>query len=118
MKYAGQEFLVLAGQAGIRAIGIDFDAQRTLAKWARRRAVAREKLPEVVSVEVIEGQVDQWPSIVKQVAEYQLAVIDTAPGVEHDMSDMLALCKEAALVLVPRVLLTTTSKASRYGLQV
>ena len=96
-----KNLLVLAGQAGIRAIGIDFDAQRTLAKWARRRAAAREKLPEVVSVEVIEGQVDQWPSIVKQVAEYQLAVIDTAPGVEHDMSDMLALCKEAALVLVP-----------------
>lgn len=96
-----KNLLVLAGQAGIRAIGVDFDAQRTLAKWSKRRAAAREKLPEVVPVEVIEGQVDQWPSIVQQVNGYQLAVIDTAPGVEHDISDMLALCREAALVLVP-----------------
>ena len=51
-----------------------------------------------VPVEVIEGQVDQWPSIMRRIRDYQLAVIDTAPGVEHDMSDMLALCKEAALV--------------------
>jgi chromosome partitioning protein len=96
-----KNLLVLAGQAGIRAVGIDFDAQRTLAKWARRRTIAREKLSEVVPVEVIEGAIDQWPSIMRQVANYQLAVVDTAPGVEHDMSDMLALCKEAALVLVP-----------------
>jgi chromosome partitioning protein len=96
-----KNLLVLAGQAGIRAIGIDFDAQRTLAKWARRRAAAREKLPEVVPVEVVEGQVDQWSSLVRQISNYQLAIVDTAPGVEHDMSDMLALCREAALVLVP-----------------
>src|SRR5215211_5737291 len=75
-----KNLLVLAGQAGIRAIGIDFDAQRTLAKWSKRRAAAREKLPEVVPVEVIEGQVDQWPSVVRQINGYQLAVIDTAPG--------------------------------------
>lgn len=96
-----KNLLVLAGQGGIRAIGIDFDAQRTLAKWAHRRAAAREKLSEVVPVEVIEGTLDQWPSIVRQISSYQLAVVDTAPGIEHDMSDILALCKEATLVLVP-----------------
>src|SRR5690349_20137665 len=65
-----KNLLVLAGQAGIRAVGVDFDAQRTLAKWSRRRAAARETLSEVVPVEVIEGTVDQWPSIVRQIAEY------------------------------------------------
>jgi chromosome partitioning protein len=96
-----KNLLVLAGQAGIRAIGIDFDAQQTFSKWSRRRAIARQKLPEIVPTEVIAGRLDQWPSIAEQVKRYQLAIIDTPPGVEHDMADMLSLCREAALVLVP-----------------
>jgi chromosome partitioning protein len=96
-----KNLLVLAGQAGIRAIGIDFDAQQTFSKWSKRRATARQQLPEIVPAEVIAGRLDQWPSIAQQVREYQLAIIDTPPGVEHDMADMLSLCREAALILVP-----------------
>ncbi len=96
-----KNLLVLAGQAGIRAIGIDFDAQRTFSKWSQRRAASRQKLPEIVPTEVIAGQLNQWPSIAPKVSHYQLAIVDTPPGVEHDMVDMIALCREAALVLVP-----------------
>jgi chromosome partitioning protein len=96
-----RNLLVAAGQAGIRTVGIDLDTQRTLRKWSDRRSVTREKLPQVVATEVIASHVDQWPAILADVAGYRLAIVDTAPGVEHNLTDILALCREAALVLVP-----------------
>ena len=32
---------------------------------------------------------------------HQLAIVDTTPGVEHNMADTIALCRDAAFVLVP-----------------
>jgi chromosome partitioning protein len=96
-----KNLLVLAGQAGIQAIGIDFDAQQTFGKWAKRRIAARQKLPEIVPIEVITGRLDQWSMIAQQVSDYPLVIVDTPPGVEHDMADILAICREAALVLIP-----------------
>lgn len=96
-----RNLLVSARQAGIRAVGVDLDQQRTLRKWADRRTTTREKLLQIVAVEVIASQVDQWPTILREIALHQLAIVDTAPGIEHNMADMIALCRGAALVLVP-----------------
>ena len=96
-----RNLLVAAGQAGVKAIGVDLDAQRTFRKWSDRRAATREKLPQVVATEVVASHVDQWPAILHDIAGHQLAIVDTAPGVEHDMADVMALCRDAAFVLVP-----------------
>jgi chromosome partitioning protein len=96
-----RNLLVAAGQAGISAIGIDLDAQRTFRKWSDRRAATQEKLPQVVAAKVIATHVDQWSAILTQITCHQLAIVDTAPGVEHHMADIMALCRDAAFVLVP-----------------
>ena len=96
-----RNLLVAAGQAGMKAIGVDLDAQRTFRKWSDRRAATREKLPQVVATEVVASHVDQWSAIVRDIAGHQLAIVDTAPGVEHNMADTIALCRDAAFVLVP-----------------
>ncbi len=96
-----RNLLVAAGQAGMKAIGVDLDAQRTFRKWSDRRAATREKLPQVVATEVVASHVDQWSAIVRDIAGHQLAIVDTAPGVEHNMADIIALCRDAAFVLVP-----------------
>src|SRR5918997_1694731 len=96
-----RNLLVAAGQVGVKAIGVDLDAQRTFRKWSDRRAATREKLPQVVATEVVASHVDQWSAIVRDIAGHQLAVVDTAPGVEHNMADTMALCRDASFVLVP-----------------
>jgi chromosome partitioning protein len=96
-----RNLLVSARQAGIRAVGIDLDAQRTFRKWADRRAKARETLAQIVEVEVITSTADQWDDIRPSLKNLQLAIVDTAPGVEHEMSRMIAICREASYVLVP-----------------
>jgi chromosome partitioning protein len=96
-----RNLLVAAGQAGVTAIGVDLDAQRTFRKWSDRRAATRDKLPQVVAIEVVASHVDQWPAILRDIAGHQLAIVDTAPGVEHNMADIMALYRDAAFVLVP-----------------
>ncbi len=97
-----RNLLVAAGQAGVTAIGVDLDAQRTFRKWSDRRAATRDKLPQVVATKVVASHVDQWPAILRDIAgRHQLAIVDTAPGVEHNMADIMALYRDAVFVLVP-----------------
>jgi chromosome partitioning protein len=96
-----RNLLVSAAQDGLRAVGVDLDRQATLLRWSERRAKAREKLTEIVPVEAFPAEAVGWPAIIERVAEHQLAVIDTAPGVEENMTAMIELCRRATLVLVP-----------------
>src|SRR5215204_76802 len=41
-----RHMLVSAAQSGVRAIGLDFDRQQTLTKWAARRTRTREAFPD------------------------------------------------------------------------
>jgi chromosome partitioning protein len=92
---------VAARQSGLKVIGIDQDAQRTFKKWAGRREAAREKFPQLIDVEVVASSVSDWSSISNSLAGYDLAVVDTAPGVEHGLADMIAMCRQADYVLLP-----------------
>ena len=96
-----RNLLVAAGQDGLKAIGFDLDEQGTFRRWSERRAKAREKLDQIIPTTVLQSEPSAWQSLVEQTRGYEIAVVDTAPGVEHDMGAMLELCRQAALVLVP-----------------
>ncbi|WP_144404756.1 ParA family protein [Belnapia sp. F-4-1] len=96
-----RNLMVAASLADINVVGADLDRQGTFLRWSERREVARQKLPQIVPAEVFSAEVGNWRSILDQVKSYQLAIVDTAPGVEHDMTPMLELCGRASLVLVP-----------------
>jgi chromosome partitioning protein len=96
-----RNLLVCAVQSGIQAIGIDLDKQNTFLRWSERRAKAREKLPQIMPTEVIASRVEDTYQLDQITAGYELAIIDTAPGVEEAMTSMLELCRRASLVLVP-----------------
>ena len=93
--------LVAAGQAGIKALGLDMDAQATLAKWGGRREQLRERLPNCTPVEVRRARVTEWEDVLREGTDYQLLVIDTAPSVEQNTASLLALCSAASFTLVP-----------------
>lgn len=96
-----RNMLVAAGQDGLRAIGFDLDEQGTFRRWSERRGKAKEALGQIVTTNVVQAEPGAWRSILDRAQGYQIAVIDTAPGVEHDMGAMLELCRQATLVLVP-----------------
>jgi chromosome partitioning protein len=96
-----RNLLVAARQGGINAVGVDLDAQRTFGKWADRRVKARETFEQIVDAKVLSASIDGWDDIRGRVTPYDLAIVDTAPGVEHAMPGMAVICREAAYVLVP-----------------
>jgi chromosome partitioning protein len=98
-----RHLLVIAAQAGIHAIGLDFDRQQTLAKWAARRIRTREAFPDFASTIVESVPLQDWRGALRRTVGYQLAIIDTPPSVEDHLPAFDALGEMADLILVPAV---------------
>lgn len=98
-----RHLLVSAAQAGVRAIGLDFDRQQTLAKWAARRTRTREAFPDFAGTVVEAVTLQDWRSALRRTENYQLAVLDTPPSVEDYLPAIEALGEAADLILIPAV---------------
>ncbi len=98
-----RHLLVSAAQSGIRAIGLDFDRQQTLAKWAARRARTREAFPDFADAAVEPAMLQDWRGALRRTEGYELAVLDTPPSVEDHLPAIDGLGEAADLVLVPAV---------------
>lgn len=95
--------LVAGAQAGLRVVGIDFDPQQSLGKWAMRREKTRQALPSetFVNVPVCSFDLSEWRERVAEFSDHDLIVIDTPPGVEANLPAIRGLCEVATIVLVP-----------------
>ena len=98
-----RHLLVSAAQSGIRAIGLDFDRQQTLTKWAMRRARTREAFPDFAEAVVESVTLQDWRAALKRTEGYELAIMDTPPSVEDHLPAIEALGDAADLILVPAV---------------
>jgi chromosome partitioning protein len=98
-----RHLLVSAAQSGVRAIGLDFDRQQTLAKWAARRARTREAFHDFADTAVEPVTLQDWRGALKRTEGYEFAVIDTPPSVEDHLPAIDALGEAADLILVPAV---------------
>lgn len=98
-----RHILVSAAQAGVKAIGLDFDRQQTLAKWAARRVRTREAFPDFVEAAVDPVSLQDWRGALRRTDGYQLAVLDTPPSVEDHLPAVDSLGESADLILVPAV---------------
>ena len=96
-----RNFLVASATAGFKTIGFDLDRQATLHKWHLRRQKSREKLPECVATDVRIANVADWRSLVEASKGFEVAVVDTAPGIEENMAAMVSLCRAATFVAIP-----------------
>src|SRR5271165_1827302 len=95
-----RNFLVSSALAGFRTVGFDMDRQATLHKWHVRREKTRETT-DCPATDVRRAALSDWRAIVADSAGFQIAVVDTAPGIEENMASMIELCRAAALVVVP-----------------
>ena len=98
-----RHLLVSAAQAGVRTVGLDFDRQQTLAKWAARRARTREAFPDFADTAVEPVTLQDWRSALRRTEGHQLAILDTPPSVEDHLPAIVALGEAADLILVPAV---------------
>lgn len=98
-----RHLLVSAAQAGVRAIGLDFDRQQTFSKWADRRVRTRKAFPDFAETVVESIPLQQWRAAFQRTAGYQLAILDTPPSVEDHLPAIHALGEAADLILIPTV---------------
>ena len=98
-----RHLLVSAAQAGFQAIGLDFDRQQTLAKWASKRVRTRQAFPEFAETVVASASLQDWRGALRQIEGFQLAVMDTPPSVEDHLPAIEALGDVADLIIVPAV---------------
>jgi chromosome partitioning protein len=96
-----RNFLVASALAGYRTIGFDLDRQGTLEKWHLRRVKTCKSLQDCVSTEVKALQASGWRQITLGAVGYQVAIVDTPPGIEENTAAMIALCQSASFVVVP-----------------
>src|SRR3712207_4488057 len=91
-----RHLLVSAAQAGVRAIGLDFDRQQTLAKWAARRTRTREAFPDFADTTVEPVALQDWRGAGGRAAGALLPVLGTAPRVSGHLPGTWAPGGEAA----------------------
>jgi chromosome partitioning protein len=84
-----------------RAIGIDFDEQQSLITWAMDRERTRAQIPGLGEVIVRPQKLSEWRLVPQWTNSYDLAVIDTPPGVGGAVVAIMGLCEKAAFTLVP-----------------
>lgn len=98
-----RHLLVSAMQAGVHAVGLDFDRQQTLAKWAARRARTRDAFPDFANATVEAVTLQDWRGALRRTEGYELAIMDTPPSVEDHLPAIDALGEVADLILIPSV---------------
>jgi len=96
-----RSLLVSASKSGVKAIGINLDEQTTLSRWSTLRTAAREKFPEIVPVDVWQGQIDDFQRLLNAAEPYQIAFIDTPPGHGAYADSIASLCERADLIIIP-----------------
>ncbi|MFC4168205.1 ParA family protein [Teichococcus aestuarii] len=98
-----RNLLVCAAHSGKKVLGLDFDAQRTLATWAERRERIRETFPDCLAVPVQEADLGDWRGAIRRAKSSgaDVIVIDTPPSIEINISAILSLSGEADLLLIP-----------------
>ncbi len=95
-----QNLLSLVASEGLNAVGVDFDPQRTLTKWFARREEAAGKKRELPMFDILPASIAEWQKVLAAVADYDVAVIDLLPSVDHCLPEVHGLCEAADLVLV------------------
>lgn len=98
-----RNLLVCAAHGNKKVLGLDFDAQGTLATWGRRREALRQALPDCLPVPVHQADLSDWRSAIKKArtSGADVIFIDTPPSVEVNISAILSLSAEADILLVP-----------------
>jgi len=95
-----ENLLVAASLDGYNVLGVDFDPQETLAKWAERRAGGIFK-SQPARVDVIAASTGLWARVVREeLVGRDVAILDMLPSLEHCIADIHAIARASDVVVV------------------
>jgi chromosome partitioning protein len=91
--------LAAARLEGLDALGVDLDAQGSLATWVEIPA-QQERAP---TIQVIRASPAEWPHVRNTAAQRQLLVVDTPPGLDDEerLAAVRTLLRDSDLILIP-----------------
>lgn len=93
--------LVGAAQCNVSTIGIDFDDQASLFKWNAARERSRVSLPDLLPVQVRQERLGDWRAAMEQTRPFDLAVLDTPPGVGANIEALRGIVGQSDYVIIP-----------------
>src|SRR5918997_4442460 len=98
-----RNLLVSAARAGRSVVGLDLDAQKTLATWSERRERVRSSVPGIPAIPVVTATLEEWRAGLKQAraTDADVIVVDTPPSIELNVAAIAALSASVDLTLVP-----------------
>lgn len=92
--------LVAASRAGTRAIGVDFDSQQTLRRWAELRE-QDPKNAERPAFAIGTADLDDWQEVFDALKDFDLAVFDLPPGIKGQEATVSSFAARVDLVIIP-----------------
>ena len=99
-----QNLLPLLARDGLHVLGVDLDAQETLAKWfkVRQHTADRRKRSPLPSFDVMTAHLRQWRQALEraQDGQYDAVIFDLPPSLLDAIDEVDGLCRAADLVVV------------------
>jgi chromosome partitioning protein len=99
-----QNLLPLLARDGLHVLGVDLDAQETLAKWfkVRQHTADRRKRSPLPSFDVTTAHLRQWRQALEQAqdGQYDAVIFDLPPSLLDAIDEVDGLCRAADLVVV------------------
>jgi chromosome partitioning protein len=91
--------LTAARLEGLDALGVDLDAQGSLATWVE----IRDRQERAPAIQVIRASPTEWPHVQITEAQRQLLIVDTPPGLDDEerLAAVRTLLRDSDLVLIP-----------------
>lgn len=92
---------VAAARDGRKVLAVDFDAQKSLTTWAKKRW-RRSDRDELAQIQVFEGDLRDRDAAFHMAEDFDFVVFDTPPGAEGDMgAKLLSLATRCDVVAIP-----------------
>lgn len=98
-SFLAKNLSAAAAQEGLSVTTVDFDTQRTLSKWIRRRA-AHQNVSQITNYEADPSSVQDAVWAVS-FNDCDIMFIDTPPSIDHHPEAMKVLAQGVDLLLIP-----------------
>jgi chromosome partitioning protein len=92
--------LVSAAKAGWTSLGIDFDPQGTLKRWAHDRS-QHPNVTMLASFDIAQSKISDWQTAMDAAKNYDFTVFDFPPGIEGYETEIHDITEAVDLVLMP-----------------
>src|SRR6185295_17883306 len=92
--------LVAAAKAGYSTLGVDFDPQKTLARWLSDR-MNNPASKGLAQFDLATAKTKDWQDVWQHIKDYDLLILDMPPAIDGEEAAIFDLTEAVDLVLIP-----------------